>query len=178
MDVKTVFEEFQDYLAPKLDTYEQAIYLYILRHSRFQGKAETTIGFRSALRKMAFGVGEKGKPMAQRTCYEKLKSLESKGCLKIVGTERDGTKIRLNLPSEIQGLIPPKQIAAALDLEEMDFFTVQANRLLILQREGHKCFYCLRALNSSNHVIEHVMSRPEGSNTYRNVVAACRNCNN
>jgi len=60
----------------------------------------------------------------------------------------------------------------------MDFFNVQANRLLILQREGNKCFYCLRALNSSNYVIEHVTSRPDGSNTYRNVVAACCNCNN
>jgi hypothetical protein len=27
-------------------------------------------------------------------------------------------------------------------------------------------------------VIEHVQSRPEGNNSYRNVVAACRECNN
>lgn len=178
MDVKLVVEEFQDYLAPKLDTYEQVIYLYILRHSRLQGKAETTIGFKSARRKMALGIGTKGMPISEGTCYEKLKSLESKGCLKIVGTERAGTKIQLNLPSEIQGLIPQKQVAADVSLEEMDFFNIPANRLLILQREGNKCFYCLRALTSSNYVIEHVMSRPDGSNTYRNVVAACCNCNN
>ncbi len=87
MDIKLVIEEFQDYLAPKLDTYEQAIYLYILRHSRLQGKAETTIGFKSARRKMACGVGAKDTPMGENTCYEKLKSLESKGCLQIVGTK-------------------------------------------------------------------------------------------
>jgi hypothetical protein len=34
MDTKKFFLEFQDYLAPRLDTYEQAIYLYIVRHSR------------------------------------------------------------------------------------------------------------------------------------------------
>ena len=164
MDVKLVIEEFQDYLAPKLDTYEQAIYLYILRHSRLQGKAETTIGFKSARRKMAFGVGAKGKPMSENTCYEKLRSLESKGCLQIVGTETDGSRIRLSLPSEIQGLISPKQVAAVVSLEEMDFFNIPANRLLILQREDNNCFYCLRALTSSNYVIEHVTSRPNGSN--------------
>lgn len=43
MDAKIVVEEFQDYLAPKLDTYEQAIYLYVFRHGRLQGKSEVTI---------------------------------------------------------------------------------------------------------------------------------------
>ncbi|MEW6441156.1 MAG: HNH endonuclease [bacterium] len=45
-------------------------------------------------------------------------------------------------------------------------------------REGHRCFYCLRQLNRENYVIEHVVSRPLGGNGYRNVVAACRGCNN
>ena len=160
MDVKTVIEEFQDFLAPKLDMYEQALYLYILRHSRLQGKSEITIGFKSARRKMAFGVGRKGTGMDAETCYEKLRSLKSKGCLQILGTERDGTKLRLFLPSEIEGLIPPEQIAEVLSLEEMDFFNVAENRPSILNREGNRCFYCRRALDPSNYVIEHVTSRP------------------
>lgn len=65
-----------------------------------------------------------------------------------------------------------------MTLEEIDFFNVAENRPFILQRESNKCFYCLRELDSSNYVIEHVVSRPEGDNTYRNVVAACRDCNN
>lgn len=36
----------------------------------------------------------------------------------------------------------------------------------------------MRQLNSENYVIEHVISRPQGSGSYRNVVAACRQCNN
>jgi HNH endonuclease len=63
-------------------------------------------------------------------------------------------------------------------IETMDFFEVAKNRLLILAREGGRCFYCLRAIDASNHVIEHVVSRPAGTNGYRNVVAACRQCNN
>ena len=60
----------------------------------------------------------------------------------------------------------------------MDFFTVAENRTLILEREAHRCFYCLADLNSENYVIEHVVSRPNGDNSYRNVVASCRQCNN
>ena len=43
MDLEKFMIQFQDYLAPKLDTYEQAIYLYVFRHSRLIGKEETVI---------------------------------------------------------------------------------------------------------------------------------------
>jgi hypothetical protein len=178
MDIKAEIENFQDYLAPKLDTYEQAIYLYVFRHSRLQGEQEITIGFKSARRKIAFGIGESGTPMSEGTCYKKLRSLESKGCLKIIGTERGGTRIRLHLPSEIQGLIAPSKEHQTLTLEEMDFFTSPETRLAILRREDFKCFYCRCTLNTSNYVVEHVLSRPEGANTYKNLVAACISCNN
>ena len=178
MDLQIVIEEFQDYLAPTLDVYEQAVYLYIFRHSRLLGLSEATIGFKSARLKIALGKGQEGARMAENTCYEKLRSLEAKGCLRVLGTERGGTRVRLNLPSEIPDLIPPAQHAAAITLEEMDFFSVPAHRLAIFQREHGKCFYCLRGLEPTSYVIEHVVPRPEGSNTYRNVVAACLSCNN
>jgi 5-methylcytosine-specific restriction endonuclease McrA len=60
----------------------------------------------------------------------------------------------------------------------MDFFEVPENRELILRREGARCFYCLRDIDESSFVAEHVISRPAGSNGFRNVVAACRQCNN
>jgi 5-methylcytosine-specific restriction endonuclease McrA len=60
----------------------------------------------------------------------------------------------------------------------MDFFNVPENRSAIIQREDNKCFYCLRLIDSSNYVIEHVISRPKGNNSYRNLVASCLNCNN
>ena len=60
----------------------------------------------------------------------------------------------------------------------MDFFDIPENRLLILERDNHQCFYCMAKLNNKNYVIEHVVSRPEGNNSYRNLVASCRKCNN
>ena len=178
MEAKEFIQEFQDHLAPRLDTYEQAIYLYLFRHSRLQGKAEIIVGLKSARAQMAFGVGENGKPMSEHSCYKRVRSLEAKGCLDILGSERTGTKVRLRLPSEIEGLIPLEQVEATLNLEEMDFFDVPENRSAIVRREKNKCFYCLRSITLSNYVIEHVISRPEGNNSYRNLVASCLSCNN
>ncbi len=64
------------------------------------------------------------------------------------------------------------------DLEAENFFEVEGNRTRILAREGYRCFYCIRQLNGDNYVIEHVISRPMGESSYRNAVAACRQCNN
>jgi len=178
VELEQFFKDFQDHLAPRLDTYEQAVYLYLFRHTRFIGLEEAVIGFKSARRRMACGVGEKGKPMSEKTAYEKLRSLEEKGCIKILDSTREGRKIRLYLPAEISGVIVPEAPAAPPDIETEDFFNVEKNRDRILMREEHRCFYCLRQLNGENYVIEHVVSRPTGNNTYRNVVAACRQCNN
>jgi hypothetical protein len=179
MEPKQFIEQFQDYLAPKLDTYEQALYLYIFRHSRLIGTDEVVIGFKSARRRMACGIGQDGSPMSENTAYEKLRSLQSKGCIEIVSSERTGRRIRLRLPDEIPGIIPPpERLKPPLDIEEMDFFEIPENRALILEREQHHCFYCRRALTAESYVIEHVVSRPAGDNGYRNVVAACRECNN
>lgn len=177
VDLRQFLEQFQDHLAPKLDTYEQAIYLYIFRHSRLVGLEETTIGFKSARARMALGTGKMGSRMAESEVRKKLRSLTSKGCLAILGTERTGTRIRLQLPDEIPGVILDPPEVMPMDLEEMDFFEVPENRAAIVEREAWQCFYCLRILDRNNYVIEHVVSRPNGNNSYRNVVAACRVCN-
>jgi len=119
-------------LAPRLDVYEQAVYLYIVRHTIAVGQSEATIGFKSARKKMAFGVGTAGTPPSEKTVYEKLKSLESKGYIKILSSERTGTRLRLIPPQEIPGIIPVTVPEAIFTLEQMDFFTIPENRKLIL----------------------------------------------
>jgi len=173
-----VFAQFQDHMAPKLDVYEQAIYLYLLRHTHIEGLSETVVGLKSARRKLAFGIGKAGTPPSEAVVYEKLRALEQKGFVRVLGSERTGTRVCVLLPSEVKGLIPLATSAATLDLEDHDFFAIPENRKLILERENWKCFYCLARLDENNHVVEHVVSRPEGTNSYRNVVAACRRCNN
>ena len=176
---KQFFEDFHDHLAPKLDAYEQMIYLYAIRHSRLMDRDEAVIGFRSARRRMAMGLGQGGRSMSESTAREKLQSLVSKGLVTIITSAQEGTRLRVHLPSEIPGAIPPMASACApRSLDDVDFFEEQQMRPAILARENGRCFYCLRKLAKDDWVIEHVRSRPEGSNGFRNVVAACRACNN
>jgi hypothetical protein len=178
-DIKRFFEQFQDYAAPKLDTYEQAIYLYIYRHSRLLGLAEAVIPFKSARTRMALGLGQAGSPMSESSAYERIDSLEQKGFITVVQTEHRGRRIRLHLPDEIAGVVPTSvPVLAEQDLDAMDFFSVPENRLAILRREGHRCFYTLRPIDENSFVVDHVVSRPAGGNGYRNVVAASREANN
>ena len=178
MDLQQLLIDIQDHLVPRLDTYEYAIYSYLFRHSRLIDKGDVVAGFKSARRRMACGIGEKGKPMSENTAYEKLRSLQEKGCIVILDSTRQGRKIRVNLPSEIKGVIPVPDSSLRADMETEDFFENEENRQRILDREDHRCFYCLRILLPENYVIEHVVSRPEGNSGYRNVVAACTQCNN
>lgn len=178
MDAAEFIATFQDHLAPKLDMYEQAIYLYVYRHSRLIGQDEVVVGFKSARQKLAFGIGKQGTPPSEGVVYEKVRSLEQKGCLKVIDSERGGTRLRLFLPNEIPGLMPLQSVASQVDLEAVDFFEIPEHREAILRREGHKCFYCQRQITAESYVIEHVISRPLGDNGYRNLVAACRQCNN
>ena len=177
-DLRQFLINFQDYLSPRLDTYEQAIYLYLFRHTLLTGKEEAVIGFKSARARMACGIGQEGRPMSENTAYVKLQSLAAKGCIKIVASEHAGRRIRVKLPKDIPGIIPEATTETPVSLDAMDFFDVPENRQFILQREENRCFYCLRSLTPETHVIEHVVSRPNGDSSYRNVVAACRECNN
>jgi len=169
---------YQDYGAPKLDVYEQAVYLYIARHTLLAGTKEAVIGFKSARKNMAFGTGKAGTPPSEGVIYSKLKGLANKGFIEILASERTGTRIRISPPIEIEGLVQVFKEDALVSLEDADFFSEPAYRRLILDRDGHKCFYCLKAVDENNYVIEHVISRPNGTNSYRNLVASCRTCNN
>jgi hypothetical protein len=71
-----IFAQFHDHLAPRFDVYEQAIYLYLLRHTHVEGKREAVIGFKSARKKLAFGTGKAATPPSEHVVYEKLRGLE------------------------------------------------------------------------------------------------------
>ena len=178
IDIRDFFIQFQDHLAPKLDTYEQALYLYVFRHSRLLDLEEITISFGSARHRLAMGTGESGKAMSENSATRKLASLQAKGCITVVRTNHAGRVLRLHLPSEIPGIIQHHTPEAKLDIEAMDFFNVPENRTLLLEREQSKCFYTLQNLDKDNFVVEHVVSRPIGNNSYRNCVAASREANN
>ena len=80
MDATEFLTQFQDHVAPRLDTYEQAIYLYAVRHSRFLDRSDVVIGLKSARAAMARGIGRPGARCQSTWGYEKLRrSLGKKG---------------------------------------------------------------------------------------------------
>ena len=173
-------KDIVDFAEPKMDVYEFAIYFYLFRHTRLLGIEESLFGFKSIRKSLVIGVGTSGKPMSEGVCYGRLKSLEIKGFIKTLSSEHKGTRIKVYCPSEIEGLIirPKENTDNQLDIEEIDFFSNSENRIKILERDKWKCFYCFKKINADSYVLEHVVSRPEGKNTYRNLVASCRTCNN
>jgi len=117
--------------------------------------------------------------MSEGTVYEKIKSLRQKHCITLVQTEHKGSRIQLHLPKEIAGVVPVEASTPdEIDIETIDFFNDAENRLTILKRENFRCFYTLKQIDEDSFVVDHVVSRPNGNNGYRNVVAASREANN
>ena len=172
-------QDIVDFAEPQMDVYEFSIYMYLVRHTRLVGKQDEVFGFKSIRKTMVIGVGEKGTPMSEGTCYSRLKSLEAKGLIKTLDSVFSGQRISVFYPSEISGFIKVSQASITnIDIEEIDFFETPEFRMKILDRDGRKCFYCFKKLSNEGYVIEHVVSRPNGNNSYRNLVASCRTCNN
>ena len=69
MDIEKHIKDIIDYVEPKCDVYEFAIYMYLIRNTRLENKFEDTFGFKSLRKTIVIGVGESGKPMSENTCY-------------------------------------------------------------------------------------------------------------
>jgi hypothetical protein len=128
--------ETQDYLAPQLDSYEQMLYHYLFRHTHLEGREKTTVGIRTIQARAGLGVGKAGSPPSQHVVMRKIRSLEEKGCIEVIGRSPKGTELKVLLPREIEGVIPAKTERNEFNLEELDFFNGPELRLTILEREN------------------------------------------
>jgi DNA-binding Lrp family transcriptional regulator len=163
--------EISDRLIPqlRLDTYEQALYWYLFRQTHLLHASETTISY-AAIEK-AIGV-------TKTAATRRLRSLEEKGCIKVVDTGWGGTKVSVSLPEQVLGPVAALSEAQPVDVEAINFFSQAQYREAILHREGSLCFYCLKRLSSENYALDHLVPQIDGGNdSYRNVVAACHSCN-
>jgi hypothetical protein len=73
---------------------------------------------------------------------------------------------------------PAGSVALRGNLEQEDFLRTKILREAIHAREGGRCFYCLKRLTPSSRCLDHVVPRSQwGTNSYRNLVSCCRECN-
>ena len=164
--------------APNIGIYEQALYLNLLTRALSQNTDTLTAGLKSERKRFGYGVSDAQRHMSESTTYKKLRSIENLGFVSVEDSNRLGTVIRILLPSAVLQKLANTDEAAPPTIEDVDFFEEPDGRRAILRREGNRCFYCQRQLDELNTVMEHVISRPAGDNSYRNIVASCFSCNN
>jgi len=111
--------------------------------------------------------------------------LVAKGALRLVERTRAGHVVEVRLPGEIRAVLRdriaargPAGLPRTANLEEMDFLQTNARREAIHARERSVCFYCLRRLTARVRCLDHVVPLVRrGSNSYRNLVSSCAECN-
>lgn len=173
-----VCKELEDVLAPrlKLSALERAIYSHLFRHTRLEGKSR----LRFSILWLANNMGVRGKSV--RTA---LRHLIHKGALRLIERSNLGHLVEVPLPGEVRAPHANQTGAGGQDkllggaiLDEMDFMRTRDLRQAIHAREAGLCFYCLRRIPSRAHCLDHVVPQAEGgSNSYRNLVSCCLDCN-
>ncbi len=178
IDAVQVWKELEDDLAPrlKLSVLDRAIYSYLFRHSRLEGK----LRLRFSILGLAPHVRLTGAPVR-----ESVRRLIDHGVLRLVDRSKLGHVVEVRLPGEVRAPRTGRTAAAALskrphraNLDDVDFLRTRTLRQAIHAREAGLCFYCLRQIPSRAHCLDHVAPRAYGgSNSYRNLVSCCLDCN-
>ena len=170
-DWRQIIADIEDLLFPqlKLDPWERTIYMHLLRHTRLNGAS-------SAL--FAVAPLSKAVPVSDIKVREVIRSLHAKGCISIEDRSRQGHLIQVFLPAEISKISKAAPRVETVDIESLNFFTDRRGALAILERESHRCFYCLRTVTQQTCELDHLIPQAERiDNSYRNIVASCHQCN-
>jgi hypothetical protein len=185
-NAELVWKQLDDQLVPRLrlGPIDRATYCYLLRHSRLEGKLQVQF----SLRRLAQGT-------CVSTCAIRpaLRRLGDHGALRLLECSHGGHVAEVRLPKEILAdlpveMVPPDQPqdirhrhtlpAPGVSLEEENFMRTSPLRRSIHAREAGRCFYCLRRTGPHMRCLDHVVPLARsGSNSYRNLVSCCRECN-
>jgi len=169
-DFARVWAQVEDYLVPAmaLTPAERVVYLHLLRHTRFCGERAAWV---------SKGAVARGTHLSVFTARFVMRSLESKGCLRILDRGAAGYHLELPLPEEIYGhrLVVRRP---AGHVARPNFAPGRTVRAKLLKREGGRCFYCGRPLEERDCVVDHVIPLVAGGDhSVGNTVACCFPCN-
>jgi 5-methylcytosine-specific restriction endonuclease McrA len=173
-----IWKQFEDLVVPqlKLSAVDHAVYSYLLRHSRLEGKRRLHLSM--------YRLG-RGTRLSAAGARNAVRRLVAKGALRLVERSKAGHVIEVRLPEEIR-LVRTKLAVASSSrgtflekgLEKGNFWKDKALRQAIHRREGGACFYCLRRVKARLLCIDHVVPQVRcGPNSYRNLVSSCGDCN-
>src|SRR5712664_2547818 len=172
-----LWKQFEDLLVPRLrlSVTDRAVYSHLLRHSRLEGK----LRLRFSIPWLA-----RGARLSTNPARWAVRRLIAHGALRLVERSKAGHLVQVLLPDEIRatrhrriGRRDARPLPRCLDFEQ-DFLKNRALRHAIHVRERGRCFYCLRRLTPLIRCLDHVVPRVSfGSNSYRNLVSCCLQCN-
>jgi hypothetical protein len=173
-----IWKQLDDSLVPRLrlKVAERAAYCYLLRHSLLEGKLRLHFSIPWLARGICLSDYATG-------CA--VRRLIDLGVLRLIERSTAGHVVDVRLPEEILAGHPDEPASRpvtladlGVNLEDEDILRNKALRHAIYAREGGRCFYCLRPLTPLLRCLDHVVPRAKsGQNSYRNLVACCRECN-
>ena len=164
-----------DYLMPELTPYETALYLLLFKAALLDSSAlQTRIG----KKRIAAQLGRSSRAGASISFYqitEVIKGLNAKGCIRVGDTTRDGTLYEVVLPRHVplvqEKLATPEQSAG-------DYFTDEAKRKELFERDDWTCQYCGDSVTVQNATLDHYIPQCRGGgNGKENLRTCCLMCN-
>jgi len=176
VDTSEVVRDMVDGLLPELTPYEATMYLFILRHTALSGGVPSIrIGKRTIAAR--FAKGSRGERSNFEHITKLVKGLESKGCLKIGDTTREGTLYSLVLPRDVPAAAERLAADSVPDPKD-DYFTNDERRQGLFQRDKWRCQYCGETVTSENATLDHFIPQSKGgTHGAENLRTACILCN-
>jgi 5-methylcytosine-specific restriction endonuclease McrA len=152
----------------QLNAYERCLYYHLISQTHVRGQNEATIPLQEIVEALNISVSSARKA---------IRSLANKGIINLTQT-RKGHFVSPKLPAQFELPRRADEGVGKLDIEEIDFYSDRRYLSALMEREGGKCFYCLRDITEESCELDHVVSQLHGgSNDYRNVAATCHSCN-
>jgi len=182
LDAALVWKHLDDFVVPRLtlNVIDRAVYSYLLRHSRLEGKPRVCFSIDWLAR---------GVRICEGAARPSVRRLLDRGALRLLTRSKAGHDVEVLLPQEIRAAFPRRTAtrgglfstgnrSQSLPLEAVDFLQNKLLRQSIHSRERGFCFYCLRSLTAGVQCLDHVMPQVRlGGNSYRNLVSCCLECN-
>ncbi len=174
--VKTVLEQFVDYLLPELTPNESCVYLYLLRNSFLRdGSFEVRMGKRTIA--AGCGKGSRAEKMNYAHVTKVVKGLEDKECIRIGDAQRQGTLYIARLPRDIP-LVAEKMASLLAQAGDADYFSDPEKRHEVFERDKWTCQYCGDKVSPENVTLDHFVPQSKGGeHNMDNLRTCCLVCN-
>lgn len=172
----SLIEDLTDLALPVLPPYEFALYVLLVRRSRFVGEPSTRIGKRSI--SAAMGKGTRASSGNYHHITNKLAALEIGGFIESGGTDRTGTEYTVSLPREVPSIRERLEVEAGSRATDQDHFADPALRRALFERDDWRCRYCGERVDGVNGTLDHLVPQHAGgASTPENLATACLMCN-